>query len=1045
MSLPTTPVRSDAGCHLSSPSSAPNDDSPQQLTPRSKVKAMLAAIDNESDSEPIWESGNPVRTPLSTIAGNIQKTHIPKDVKHNVDAVADDEQGDSDEAPIVPRGILAARLNGQNIDRSGSGASSEECVEGNAYARIKKKLLQRGATKRHPSSPDTSDDVFEKKTAAPGASPQDLLATPYTTSNCANSTTNGPLSSQRSSPGLFVTPEQATRLKASSQLSADNGDSDSDLPANPRSNSRFLELVAKKRAEREAGEAAEVQKRKERAAGKQSVGEALSGDASSCSDHDSEVDRRLTQYARPTRKASKKALEEMNRETQRMSRNMQLAHQAKTKKKITKESLLARFNFRTSTAPIAVAPQNPSQSTTTSSAPASDREDSLGNATPPTSPIRPVDHSSAPVKTNVDKEAVPSAETSKPVEDEEEELPSMVDVMSQPIVKLDKGKGKAIEPRESNEMLTIPETKKTAFTQRPIRIRPPRPLSRASGCGSDSDSELEVIPDRKQGRSKVDVFDRLPTGKVQEGRSLQTLRALAHLNSPGEQGTKSCLSVADMSTSLQQQARKQAIAERAAKIEELKKRGIVIQTAEEREKDQAEVEDLVDKARKEAEDVMQKEKMAARKKKIANGEIYPLANSSGDDEEYQDIATDDSNVEFSGSDEEQAQNTGSDEERLEDEDDQEGGVAVDEDDSQKNGLIENEATEDFKDEGEIELMDDDNGDDNDKDDKQCIEPWLPRSRRKKMIIDDDKEDGEQDEKESEVIADPGSNQTPAVVVPQIPSAFGSFSAMGVPMGMTQAFAATMADTQSPVNPEDDEQDSMAFLGPPPEPNYPMFDDNDSLQVVEDSQDGLPIQNTDSDHSMAYKEIDLHFSQSQALNDAMGDSQGLPNATQLSDIPDPTQDVGFVLSSPAPERFVSVPQSTVDTVLLPDAASNASPVKKKRGRLQRRAVIEQGQYIIADNSLVAETNNSDSDAAANAFDMMKNARKKQALAKDAFDKKRSEAKGMVEEQAQESEDEYAGLGGASEDESGGEEDEYVKELIDQGEVIVNERQLAAHYA
>jgi hypothetical protein len=42
----------------------------------------------------------------------------------------------------------------------------------------------------------------------------------------------------------------------------------------------------------------------------------------------------LSQKARQPRKASKKALEEMSRETQRMSRNMQLAHQAQTKKKM---------------------------------------------------------------------------------------------------------------------------------------------------------------------------------------------------------------------------------------------------------------------------------------------------------------------------------------------------------------------------------------------------------------------------------------------------------------------------------------------------------------------------------------------------------------------------------------------------------------------------------------------------------------------------------------------------------------------------------------
>jgi len=56
-----------------------------------------------------------------------------------------------------------------------------------------------------------------------------------------------------------------------------------------------------------------------------------------------------------------------------------------------------------------------------------------------------------------------------------------------------------------------------------------------------------------------------------------------------------------------------------------------------------------------------------------------------------------------------------------------------------------------------------------------------------------------------------------------------------------------------------------------------------------------------------------------------------------------------------------------------------------------------------------------------------------------------AKDMIEEQAQESEDEYAGVGGASDDESGGEEDELVRQMMDHSEVQVDERELAAFYA
>ena len=53
--------------------------------------------------------------------------------------------------------------------------------------------------------------------------------------------------------------------------------------------------------------------------------------------------------------------------------------------------------------------------------------------------------------------------------------------------------------------------------------------------------------------------------------------------------------------------------------------------------------------------------------------------------------------------------------------------------------------------------------------------------------------------------------------------------------------------------------------------------------------------------------------------------------------------------------------------------------------------------------------------------------------------------MVEEQAQESEDEYAGIGGASDDESGAENDEEVQKMIDESNIHVDEQELAALHA
>lgn len=1001
---------------------------------------MLAAIDDESDSEPILESKRLGRNALSVVDGNIQRVGERKiakeiaDIRQPKDADVEEED-ESDESPIVPRGRIAARLNAQNPDGRRSSSTSEGEGDGDAYARIKKKLLQRRPTKTHEST-----GVRESREASPLTRSSKRQRTSSNGSDRANSEAGSPTRNPSLSPGLFLTPESVSKQQKSPPHTANSDGSESDLPANPQANIRFLELVAKKRAEREARQAAENKEKAEKAARQHSFERALSQDASSGSgpsDDDIAADRRLTQLSRPTRKASKKALEEMNRETQRMSRNMQLAHQAKTKKKISKQSLLDRFNFRTSITPIVEVPQNPSSSTVASSAPASDLDEVRDKDSPPTSPVAPDDPILARADSVDDKQPSDMIDAVQPSAQEDEELPTMLEIMSQPIQKLDKGKGKAIEYGEVYKDLNISRGEKTVFKQRPIKIRLPKQISNDGDVNLDSGSDLAVSPVRKSKTSKLDIFDRLPVGKVQEGRSLQTLRALAHLNSPEKlsRAKKSSISQADMQTSLQQRARRQAMEERRAKIEDLKRRGIIVQTAEEREKDQAEVEDMVEKARREADEIMRNEKKAAKKEKVENGEVDGLADSSDEDDDYQ-ADEDNSDLELSGSDEDPEkasceEGISSDGEQLEN--DEDGDIDL----SKGNGtagLIEDEASEDSQDEEEDEATDDEGNED----DEESHEPHVHRRRTKMVIEDDDDEDDEGNR--------PSASAQPSSSAPEVPCfpALAGPQSNASPMGMTQAFAATMADTQTPNGDYDDEQDSLAFLGPPPEPNFPMFDEIDSLQVVEDSQNGLLVDTNAEQNADSSKEIDLHFTQSQIRYDDVGYTQGQVAASQISEIPDPTQDVGFIRSSPAPERFVSVPPSTVDTVLLSGVIGNNSTIKKKRGRLQRRLVIDEDLSGEDESPLATGDIIADHDATTNAFDVMK-ARKKHRSTTESFDKKKSEAKGMVEEQAQESEDEYAGIGGASDDESGGEEDEYVRGMIDQGEVNVNERELAAHYA
>ena len=1003
---------------------------------------MLAAIDDESGSEPIPEPKRG-RSALSAVAGNIQRVGDPKSVKDDTVGVQreleDVEDGEeSDEPPIVPRGRLAARLNGQTSGRSGLGSTSEREGDGDAYARIKKRLLRGHATESRESI-----GANGSREATPVIRSSKRQRTSSILSDRASSRTSHPMGSRSPSPGLFLTPKAVVERQNSPRHSVDSDESDADLPTSPRSNSRFMELVAKKRAEREAKQATEEKNKADKAAKQRSFEKSLSQDASADSgrsEDDVLMDRRLTQHSRPTRKASKKALEEMSRETQRMSRNMQLDHQAKTKKKISKQSLLDRFSFRTSMTPIVEVAQKLGSSTTASSAPVSDLEEVQIQDSPPTSPVAPNDPLLAPVDSVGDKQPVVITDAINSSVQEDEELPSVLEMMSQPARKLDKGKGKAADYSKAENAPTIVEDHKPVFKQRPIKVRLPK-LIFDRDVDLDSNSDLEVLPVRKSKTSKIGVFDRLPLGKVQEGRSMQTLRALAHLNSPEKlpRAKKAPMTHADMQRSLQQRARRQAMEERRAKIDDLKSRGIIVQTAEEREKDQAEVEDLVDKARREADEIMQKEKKAAKKEKAENGEVDGLLDSSDEDDDYQ-ADVDNSDVELSGSDEDEepensvGEGLSSDGEQLEN--DEDGGVDLGKD-NETAGLVDNEAAEDSQDEEEdvatVEDGEDEEG--------ESLEPQTHR-RRTKMVIEDD-DDDDDDEKSNKTLA----SALDASSAPEIPkfAALVEPQSVASPMGMTQAFAATMADTQIQGVEDEDEQDSLAFLGPPPEPNFPIFDETDSLQVVEDSQNGLLLNTNAEQNTDAFNEINLHLTQSQMRFDAMVDTQGQLEASQISEVPDPTQDVGFTLSSPAPARFVSDTPSTVDTVLLSGTVGNGSPIRKKRGRWQRGLVIEEDPSEV-DGTLPANDHTvPGNDATTNAFDVMKKARRKRKSDTGIFDKKKSEAKGMVEEQAQESEDEYAGIGGASDDESGGEEDEFVQEMIDREEVNVNERELAAHYA
>jgi mediator of replication checkpoint protein 1 len=163
---------------------------------------------------------------------------------------------------------------------------------------------------------------------------------------------------------------------------------------------------------------------------------------------------------------------------------------------------------------------------------------------------------------------------------------------------------------------------------------------------------------------------------------------------------------------------------------------------------------------------------------------------------------------------------------------------------------------------------------------------------------------------------------------------------------------------------------------------------------------------------------------------------VPN-TQASEVIEPSQDVGLVQHTPLKERFMDPPHSTVDTVVLDPADAQESPLVR-RGRLRRKI----------DASIPEEELEPTAPVESTAFAAMHEAaqKEKRKAAIEEFNRKKSKAKEMVEEHAEESEDEYAGLGGYDGEESDNESIASVKEMIDDAAGNdADDRKIAAFYA
>ncbi|KAL4980381.1 MRC1-like domain-containing protein [Aspergillus desertorum] len=927
-------------------------DSPEMLTPGRKIKAMLAAFDSGSDSE----SENPVKQKTNKYLagspkGNTKSTTRPFTV--------DSEEEDDDEDIIMPRGRMAARLLGQNTENKPAPTES-------AFDRVSRTLRAEKKDANDTRGELANDATFSSDGDLSTAGPRRRVQKIRDEDEESIRSRSG----ARSFSSLFM-PSPAKSLNDGQDNSEASGAEDEKVV---QRNSRFFRLVAQKRKEREEKERAEAEKKATLAKEREALNANMFSDAESADD-DTSARKKATQ-ARPARKAGKKALEEMSRETQRMSRNMQLAHEVRTKKKITKESFFARFNFTQSQAQTAPEQLGDNSSATAGSQDSSDVEahKNKDKETPQTSPV--LSPANAP-------------DDSTKEQQEDIEFPPVEELLSAPVKETERFPGnEENKPNKPSPELTRVKKEKLPLRMGPVRVR----LSReqvARHQKDDSDSDLEIVTSPAKCR-RIAAFENLPVRRMQESAPMFRLKALAQLTSPSRKSTM--MNSAELSASLLYQAKLQAAKERRERIDELRAKGIVIETAAERAAFEDEVENLVEKARQEGEAIAKQERAAAKK---ANGD---------DDDDDDDI-----DFELSGSEDEGVDDADPEEEdEDEDDHDEEDEDMEDKAEADKEvTLTGSEACEDDH--------DDDNDDGESEDDAmaeaalQAMEMPTQRRKRPNRVVSDDEE--EEDQKAPKTPAKPINPFLNSVERPNIP-----VKSPETTMSLTQAFAGTLATSQNISQAGDTIPNSL------PDPaTMNIGGAPDSHSVVKDSQEQRA---GSTDPFTRYWRPEFRVPESPAAQ----------SVSQMSQIPDPTQDAGFVLSPFDPnKRFLGTPTSTIETVLV---EQNHSPAAARRIRNLKRGKAPQ-------LSAAEEQEEGDSEIDAGAVDEMKTTLKIAKTQVDLFDRKKSKAKDIVEEAAEESDDEYAGLGGASDDDTDDEENAYDREIInDNSGEKVDVKQLAA---
>ncbi|KAI5290745.1 hypothetical protein KEM54_000579 [Ascosphaera aggregata] len=981
----------------STPASA---KSPVIVTPGRKIRELMAQFDSEEDEDDSEDGEQSEKVPAVNKDATVLKPQISgkstgaSRFKLSITQSSDEDDDEDDEDMFRPRGRLAARLLTYGDNRSSF---------------LERHLTNVGA-----------DDDGSNEAQEPA---EERDTTPIFPTNAARLGAPS-INDYPQSAGLFVGQDSEESISGLPYFKG----APHDRSESTRPNPPFQKTVIREKPRREEHDD-EQGKRPENA--RRSFGGAsiASGSESGADEGTEDVETILTQHSKPTKRASKAAIEEMNRQTQRMSRSMQLAHSAITKKKLTLGSFISRFNQNTSAKKEEDAPadfvqdavDNRTHSNSFAMAPPEDINNQTGG-----------DISNATTSNGVDSEIVEDGN------DELDKLP---------------GLDHKTNDFDSTTITAEPQKTISANKQTPLRSKHNLRVNLSKERVKEQqemsqDDDLEIITDSAQAR-RIAIFENMPIRKRQQdielSTSIQRLRALAQVSSQTHRSSQSTQSMKQLELDLWRRAREQAYSEREERINALRARGIVIESADERSKFEEDIEDLLDKARLEAKEIRRREK-----EKKKEGDV---GDDEDEDEDYVEIEDDE------------------EEEEGEDEEDEGKGVqGVEggrESDNNETGETEREDasatawTQVAKaDNGFHEQRHADGGDA----DETSIHEVLPseetteskvttqpdnedaylqsqRPRRTTYTVHDDDDDDNNDDNDGngEIVTNTGTNEQNTRTSPSEkanereavnPFDIGISNQETSELSLSQAFADTLAKSQFPGSAQLEQSVSdidvkIGDVDAPPKHSdvpHPLAIESPVIKPLNDQSNGSPR------HPLY-----IHTSPAVDLN---SESPAGKSVSKFSIAPTPTQDKGFVYS-PFQSRKLSIQSSMLTEQSAARHAGHSPGPTGGQGfkkSLLRRGLKERqpeqngkgtGDYYISKN----------------VFDVMKK-RAKDKRKRPQFNRERSEAKEMLDEVAEESDDEYAGLGGRSDDSEGEEEEDDRKMINDDDNTPVDGAELAA---